>query len=377
MNTQTFHHGLMRRIASDLSCFQRGNVDKLRFPDLGTPWGSKMRSSLLNWADGFLGRFGYVRHNDYRRAQTEMVLAQIESHSDGFEWLFNRLSDAQSRQTLIEVMAYWALGPRHTKLSCNNKCFWKAVEELQTKAIAKAHVAPVEMLDGWLDDYALDACGFDVRLRAHKLNVLNTFLLEQYRFIPPAGPEIGVRKGDVVLDGGGCWGDTTLYFAHATGESGQVHVFEFAPGNLKVLRENLNQNPKLAPLIQIHEKAVWDVSGDTLHFGEAGPATSLTSKSEGPLTAQTLSIDDWFRESKTRSVDFIKLDIEGAEAQALTGAQDTITNHKPTLAVALYHSLEDFVKLPKIIDQMLPEYRFHLGHYTIHREETILFATAR
>jgi len=45
------------------------------------------------------------------------------------------------------------------------------------------------------------------------------------------------------------------------------------------------------------------------------------------------------------------------------------------VAVALYHALEDFIKLPRLIDELAPGYRFHLGHYTIYAEETILFAT--
>jgi FkbM family methyltransferase len=227
------------------------------------------------------------------------------------------------------------------------------------------------MLDGWLDDFDLKHHGYPVRLRAHRLNVMNTFLLEQYRFKAP-GVNVGVKPEDVVIDGGGCWGDTALYFADQVGEKGKVHVFEFSPANLTLLNRNLGENPVLRDRIQVHQAALWDNSTDTLDFDEAGPGTTLGS---GGLHARTRSIDEWAATEKVPKIDFIKMDIEGAEGKALSGARETIHSQGPRLAVALYHALEDFIKLPQLIDEIAPGYRFHLGHYTIHHEETMLFAT--
>jgi hypothetical protein len=73
-------------------------------------------------------------------------------------------------------------------------------------------------------------------------------------------------------------------------------------------------------------------------------------------------------------VDFIKMDIEGAEPYALKGAINTIKKFKPKLAIAIYHSLSDFVQIPKFIDDLGLGYKLHLSHCSIHEEETILFA---
>lgn len=366
----------MQRIANDLTRVQFGNVDHLRFPPLHPPL-TRLKLQLVELADFAMSRFGYVRSNDYHRAQAKARLEKIYPLLEGLEWLHQRLADDVSRQTLVEVIAYWVLGGKHTRLARNNAAFWSAVHDAKTKAVVNSKTAPVDMLDGWLDDFSLVPFGFDVRLRGHKLNVLNTFLLEQYRFHETGSQEVAVRQGDVVVDGGGCWGDTALYFAAKTGTQGAVHVFEFSPSNLVVLRENLERNPALSPQIHVHERALWNVSGETLHFGEAGPSTALSESSQGAMSAQTMSIDDWATSCGTTSVDFIKLDVEGAEKRCLEGARQVIAKHKPTLAVALYHALEDFCVLPRLIDSMLPDHRFHLGHYTIHQEETILFATCR
>jgi hypothetical protein len=75
-------------------------------------------------------------------------------------------------------------------------------------------------------------------------------------------------------------------------------------------------------------------------------------------------------------VDFIKLDIEGAEEQALRGAEQTIRKMRPKMAVCLYHSPDDFVRLPRLLDEYCPNYKFYIKHATMHAEETVLFAKA-
>lgn len=61
---------------------------------------------------------------------------------------------------------------------------------------------------------------------------------------------------------------------------------------------------------------------------------------------------------------------------ALRGAERTIRSDRPRLAICVYHSLQDFVRIPKWIASLGLGYRFYLDHFTIHAEETILFARA-
>jgi len=372
---KNFYFELLKRITSDLTEHRSGNVDLLRFPPVGVPLTRQIASRLSAFIHDRMADLGWRRDNAYHKQIIEKNLDDLSPHLDGLEWLFQRLADDISKRTLVEVMAYRVLGCRHTQLARCNAAFWQGVSDIMGKAMTAPHVARMEILDGWLDDYDLTPLGQDVRLRAHKLNVLNTFVLEQYRFNERGAPVVAADQGDVVIDGGGCWGDTTLYFANRVGAGGEVHVFEFSPANLEVMRQNLDRNPQLKPQVHVHEEALWNVSGETLHFGEAGPATALTAEGKGGLSARTRHIDSWTAEDGGRRLDYIKLDVEGAEGRVLEGARLTIQSRKPKLAVALYHSLADFVDLPSMIDRMLPEYRFHLGHYTIHAEETILFAT--
>ena len=83
--------------------------------------------------------------------------------------------------------------------------------------------------DVTLDDYDLAPAGIPVRLSGHLLNVVNTFSLQQYR-LDRAGVVIEVEPGDTVIDAGGCWGDTALYFALRAGPGGAVYSYEFEAG---------------------------------------------------------------------------------------------------------------------------------------------------
>ena len=76
-------------------------------------------------------------------------------------------------------------------------------------------------------------------------------------------------------------------------------------------------------------------------------------------------------------LDFIKMDIEGAEIEALKGAEASIRHFKPKLAICLYHRLSDFHDIPRLLSNLDLGYVFHIRHFTVHAEETMLFATAK
>lgn len=76
-------------------------------------------------------------------------------------------------------------------------------------------------------------------------------------------------------------------------------------------------------------------------------------------------------------VNFIKLDVEGSELKALIGAKNIIQAFKPKLAISIYHKNEDFYEIPLYLDALALGYEFYIDHFTIHREETVLFAESK
>ena len=73
-------------------------------------------------------------------------------------------------------------------------------------------------------------------------------------------------------------------------------------------------------------------------------------------------------------VGFIKMDIEGFELHALTGARETILRDRPLLAASVYHKPGDVVVLMDYLHELVPEYRFYLRHYGHVQDETVLYA---
>ena len=93
----------------------------------------------------------------------------------------------------------------------------------------------------------------------------------------------------------------------------------------------------------------------------------------GQTTVTTLALDDALA---TVMPTDIKMDIEGAELDALKGAEASIRKHRPKLAISLYHNPEDIETIPRYLAGLDLGYRFYLEHHTIYQNETVLFAMA-
>lgn len=74
------------------------------------------------------------------------------------------------------------------------------------------------------------------------------------------------------------------------------------------------------------------------------------------------------------SPSFIKMDIEGAESEALLGAEQIIKKYHPKLAISVYHKPEDIFRIPELILNYHKNYKFYLRHYSYTNSETILYA---
>jgi FkbM family methyltransferase len=102
----------------------------------------------------------------------------------------------------------------------------------------------------------------------------------------------------VVLDAGGCWGDTALWFAHAVAPGGMVHTFEPTPGNRRVLDQNLSLNPVLAQRIRVWSDPLGPESGLEVWMPDviaAGAAVQAQAQAVGEFESspmRTQAVDD-------------------------------------------------------------------------------------
>ncbi|MBR6708798.1 MAG: FkbM family methyltransferase [Clostridia bacterium] len=93
----------------------------------------------------------------------------------------------------------------------------------------------------------------------------------------------------------------------------------------------------------------------TLHFSDAGGrGSSLTDKGK---PVEVTAPDELLGSER---IDYIKYDVEGAEYEALLGSAKTIAQCRPELLISLYHRAEDMVRIPELLMQLCPNYRFYL-----------------
>jgi len=108
-----------------------------------------------------------------------------------------------------------------------------------------------------------------------------------------------------------------------------------------------------------------------IFFKDEGAASRAAK--EGKELVKLVKFDDYIPEEDRRQVTYIKLDIEGAEMEALIGMKETIAKYKPKLAVCLYHKPADLWELPLFIHQLNPDYKLYIRqHYPVN--EIVLYA---
>lgn len=294
----------------------------------------------------------------------------IINHGREFNEFFRLLHDEYSRSLIVPLLAFRCLGGKRIRLPMNQPSYWEKAE--LAKTMVKQHRVLYTGSEDWhLDHCNIDPLGYPIDFLAVPGVILNTFLMKQYEY--NHGPTtITAEPGDYVIDAGGCWGDTALYFAHNVGPDGKIFCFEFLPSNLNIIDRNLDLNPELKQRIQIINNALWDSSNELIGYNDFGPGSRLSDQ-QCSKHAQTKSIDDFVAESNIKKIDFIKMDIESAELAALKGAEKTLKTHKPKLAICMYHRQEDFITIPAYLHSLGIGYEFYLDHFTIYGEETILF----
>ena len=172
-----------------------------------------------------------------------------------------------------------------------------------------------------------------------------------------------IHPGDVVLDCGASDGDFTREALKAGARL--VVAIELAPLNIECLRRNLAREISAGQVI-VYPKGVWDKEDSlTLNVVDGNfAADSVARQPEGSHRGPTVpltTIDHLVAELKLPRVDFIKMDVEGAELKAIAGARDTFERYKPRLAIAAEHNVDDEIVFPGAVRKIRSDYQMGCG----------------
>jgi FkbM family methyltransferase len=205
--------------------------------------------------------------------------------------------------------------------------------------------------------------------------VFLTFIHRVYEYKPA---DIMPRAGDIVIDAGAGWGDTALHFADLIGDKGKVYSFEFLPENVEILYKNVGLNRTHRNRVEVIARPLWSVSDSNISCAYSGNLWLGNKIVEGRdsqgVTYKTISLDDFVLSKKLSKVDFIKMDIELSELEALKGARKVLECYKPRLAICVYHKECDCREITEYIESLNVGYVFYFDHYSMHLEESVLFA---
>jgi len=305
-------------------------------------------------------RFIGVKPTTFYVDQHAPFFVFFERHRQDFFNGRELLADAASRDLFDQLILFRLLGHLHVKLPFNRpetSNYRAAVEPWKVDNTSDSGLL------GPLSVFAVPVGDDILCMKCWHGNVAAGFLFRQYYF-DRDGVRIAPEQGDTALDIGGCFGDTAINFAHSVGTTGHVHTFDPIAKHIDITRENLAMNPSLAERVTVLPFGLADVN----HEGKGRQGIDPAARLGDDLATRTLD------SLNISSVDFIKMDIEGSELAALRGGEQTIRRDRPKLAISLYHRVEDFFSIPQWLDSLRIGYRFHLDHYSIHSEETVLYA---
>ncbi len=179
------------------------------------------------------------------------------------------------------------------------------------------------------------------------------------------------KEGDVVFDIGAYAGDTALFFSRLIGAAGKVYAFEGSKRVVDLIYDNIKHFS--ANNIEVVNKAVSDKDGRLFFAGD--DSGGHISEGEGE-EVECVTIDTFCAENGIDKLDLIKMDIEGAELDALKGGVNAIKKFRPVLLISVYHKRDygygDLLPVSKYLMEICEGYSFYLRHKNCSLWETTM-----
>lgn len=167
------------------------------------------------------------------------------------------------------------------------------------------------------------------------------------------------------VDGGAYNGDTYLELSGMT-EVETAYLFEPDAANFAQLTRHVAQMGRKAQCLPLGLADAYRI----LSFN-AGRGEGASISETGTAHIAVAALDEVLA---GHTVDFIKLDVEGAELQALQGARKLISGSRPVLAVSLYHRPQDLWELPLALAELCEDYRLHVRQHFFNTFDSVIYA---
>jgi FkbM family methyltransferase len=207
---------------------------------------------------------------------------------------------------------------------------------------------------------------FDRQLRLRLGDISDQTIDSEAQYFPEDFFQLS--RSEVFVDCGAYDGDTIAEFRRATGDQfARIVAFEPDPENFAKLRSAVNGDPR----IEVQAYAA-GAQCETVHFTLSGTGSRISSN--GTCDVQSIRLDDVL---KGIVPTYMKFDIEGSEPDALEGGRETITRHRPKMAVCVYHLPDHLWSIPLLLNELLPDSQFTLRTYCADGFDCVCYCAPR
>ena len=229
----------------------------------------------------------------------ELRAQVLKRHSYDFLWLYRRLEDYLSKRTLTAILRNWAF--------------------LDT---ACPRIIKSIFPDYWEPDIFPD------------------------------------NRDEILVDVGAYVGDSIQRYVNFYGRGyRKIYAYEIARDSYEALRKNI-QDMGLPNVEARRKGAGREHTTMFIHTNSADASANQVQTDGNGEEVEIVRLDEDIEDPVT----MIKMDIEGAEQDALWGCSRMIEKYHPKLAICTYHGYEDIWKIPVLIDSMYSGYRFYMRH---------------
>ena len=184
---------------------------------------------------------------------------------------------------------------------------------------------------------------------------------------------VKLKDDEIFLDIGAYKGKDIVEFTRRTGgKYDGIIALEPDRKTLTILQETLTCHG--IKNVEVHVKGAWNKHA-FLYFHDGREGSSRVSETtDTAFPSTSIEVDTIENVLNGRRVTYISMDIEGAEHNAILGAEETIKRWKPKMAVCVYHKREDLFDLLLLLKSFVPQYKFYMRHYSDNQTETVLYA---
>jgi FkbM family methyltransferase len=228
-----------------------------------------------------------------------------------------------------------------------------------------AHEKDISLARALFDDEGRQE--FDRQMRLRLGDFSGQVIDQSIQYFPEGILELS--ENEVFVDCGSYDGDTIAEFRRATGDHfTRIVAFEPDPDNFAALKSAVNGDRR----IELQPYATGS-RRETLRFALGGGVASRIS-STGTFEVEAITLDEVL---DGIAPTYIKFDIEGSESYALEGGRETITRHRPKMAVCLYHLPDHLWSIPLRLNDLLPNSHFSMRTYASDGFECVCYCIPR